>query len=64
MGPGSRIAAWIEVPRPGAQTILNLRILQLSGVWDAAYARVLANFEEAIVWSQQPAAENEAEKAA
>jgi hypothetical protein len=50
--------------KPGAQTVLNLRILQLSGVWDAAYARVLANVDEAIVWGQQAAAENEAEKAA
>lgn len=30
----------------GAQTVLNLRVLQLSGVWDAAYARVLATHDE------------------
>jgi hypothetical protein len=30
----------------GAQMVLNLRVLQLSGVWDAAYARVLATYDE------------------
>ncbi len=50
--------------RTGAQLILNLRVLQLSGVWDAAYARVLASVEEAKVWGQQTAAENAAEIAA
>jgi hypothetical protein len=30
----------------GAQTVLNLRVLQLSDVWDAAYARVLATCDE------------------
>ena len=50
--------------KAGAQLILNLRVLQLSGVWDAAYARVLASFEEAKVWGQQAAAENVAEMAA
>jgi hypothetical protein len=30
----------------GAQTVLNLRVLQLSGVWDAAYTRVLATGAE------------------
>lgn len=32
--------------RPGAQMILNLRVLQLSGVWEAAYERVLHQYEE------------------
>jgi hypothetical protein len=50
--------------KAGAQLILNLRVLQLSGVWDAAYARVLANFEEVKVWGQQALAENAAENAA
>ncbi len=50
--------------KAGAQLILNLRVLQLSGVWDAAYARVLASFEEAKVWGQQAAAENAVEIAA
>lgn len=38
--------------QPGAQTILNLRVLQLSGVWDAAYERVLNQFDEAQVPGQ------------
>jgi hypothetical protein len=50
--------------KAGAQLILNLRVLQLSGVWDAAYARVLASFEEAKVWGQRAAAESAAEIAA
>jgi hypothetical protein len=32
--------------KAGAQTILNLRVLLLSGVWTAAYERVLENYEE------------------
>jgi hypothetical protein len=31
--------------RAGAQTILNLRVLLLSGVWDEAYQRVLNQFD-------------------
>jgi hypothetical protein len=50
--------------KAGAQLILNLRVLQLSGVWDAAYARVLASFEEAKVWGQPAAAESTAKIAA
>ena len=50
--------------KAGAQTILNLRVLQLSGVWDEAYGRVLASYEEAKVWGQKAAAGNKAEKAA
>jgi len=50
--------------RAGAQLILDLRVLQLSGVWDAAYARVLASYEEAKLWGHEAAAENEAEIAA
>lgn len=50
--------------RAGAQLILDLRVLQLSGVWDAAYARVLASFEEANLWGHEAAAENMAEIAA
>lgn len=38
--------------QPGAQTILNLRVLLLSGVWDAAYDRVLNQFDEAQVPGQ------------
>jgi hypothetical protein len=49
---------------PGAQTILNLRVLQLSGVWQPAYERVLSQFEEAQVPGQPYAAAREAKKAA
>jgi hypothetical protein len=40
----------------GAQTILNLRVLQLSRVWEAAYRRVLADAGEAQVRGQVPSA--------
>jgi hypothetical protein len=50
--------------KAGAQTILNLRVLHLSGVWDAAYARVLEGFEEAQVGGQEAFHENEAKNAA
>jgi hypothetical protein len=50
--------------KAGAQTVLNLRVLQLSGVWDVAYGRVLASYEEAIVWGPKAAAGHKAEKAA
>jgi hypothetical protein len=35
--------------KAGAQTVLNLRVLQLSGVWDKAYAEVLSQNDEARV---------------
>ncbi len=35
--------------KAGAQTILNLRVLLLSGVWSEAYQRVLNKFENVIV---------------
>ncbi len=35
--------------KAGAQTILNLRVLLLSGVWTEAYQRVLTRFENVIV---------------
>jgi hypothetical protein len=38
--------------RPGAQAILNLRVLQLSGVWQAAYTAVLERFDEPQVRGQ------------
>jgi hypothetical protein len=50
--------------KAGAQLILDLRVLQLSGVWDVAYARVLASFEQTEVWGQQARAEKGAENAA
>jgi hypothetical protein len=48
----------------GAQTILNLRVLLLSGVWDQAYTRVLKESVEAKVRGQHQFDEMEAELAA
>ncbi len=48
----------------GAQTILNLRVLQLSGVWDTAYERVLNQYEEVKVAGQTPSGARTARKAA
>lgn len=48
----------------GAQTILDLRVLLLSRVWDAAYARVLAGHAEVKVWGQAAAANKTREFAA
>jgi hypothetical protein len=39
--------------KAGAQTILNLRVLQLSGVWDEAYGRVLNEYREPKVGDQR-----------
>lgn len=50
--------------RPGAQTILNLRVLQLSGVWQAAYAAVLEQYEEPQVRGQATPNARPARKAA
>jgi hypothetical protein len=50
--------------KAGAQTILDLRVVVLSGVWDAAYARVLAGFEQAQVRGQQAPQQKRAGKAA
>jgi hypothetical protein len=50
--------------RGGAQTILNLRVLQLSGVWDAAYARVLQELDQPQVRGQQASGKNHGQKAA
>jgi hypothetical protein len=50
--------------KAGAQTILNLRVVLLSGVWDDAYARVLNGTEEVRVGSPWAFQENEAENAA
>ena len=50
--------------QPGAQTILNLRVLQLSGVWDTAYERVLQGFDEPQVRGQQGRHAHRAEKVA
>jgi hypothetical protein len=48
----------------GAQTILDLRVLQLSGVWAAAYERVLGRCEEVQVAGQPYRSARKAQKAA
>lgn len=50
--------------KAGAQTILDLRVLQLSGVWDKAYAGMLARMQEAQARVHSVPQENEAENAA
>jgi hypothetical protein len=50
--------------KAGAQTILDLRVLQVSGVWEQAYTRALARGEEAKVGSQRSLYDFETEKAA
>lgn len=50
--------------KAGAQTILDLRVVVLSGVWDAAYARVLAGLEQAQVRGQRALHRKRAENAA
>lgn len=49
---------------PGAQAILNLRVLQLSDVWQAAYTAVLERFDEPQVRSQAAPNARPARKAA
>src|SRR5436305_3502004 len=44
--------------KAGAQTVLNLRLLHLSGVWEKAYQRMLKGFEEAKVPGPSDAHEN------
>jgi hypothetical protein len=50
--------------KPGAQTVLNLRVLQLSGVWSEAYERVLGQYDEANVKGQPKAKAHRLQKAA
>lgn len=50
--------------KAGAQVVLNLRVLQLSGVWEQAYARVLQGLETVEVRGQSDAPPSRAEKAA
>ncbi|MGH8033978.1 MAG: hypothetical protein ACREO9_02045 [Lysobacterales bacterium] len=38
--------------KAGAQCILHLRVLRLSGVWDQAYERVLRGMKQPQVWGQ------------
>jgi hypothetical protein len=49
---------------PGAQTILNLRVLLLSGVWDKAYQRVLETLEEVKVRTYGNSCDKRTKKAA
>lgn len=50
--------------RDGAQVILNLRVLRLSGVWDHAYRRVMKAIPQPQVRVQAAQAKNTAKKAA
>ena len=50
--------------KAGAQTILNLRVLLLSGVWDAAYERALKDYVEPKVMGQRRSGHKRAGKAA
>ena len=50
--------------KAGAQTILNLRVLQLSGVWDEAYGRVLQEYREPQVGDQRGSGKKKGRKAA
>jgi len=38
---------------PGAQTILDLRVLELSGVWDQAFHAALADYDQATIWGSE-----------
>ena len=48
----------------GAQRILNLRVLRLSGVWDDAYQRVLRGIQQPQTRGQAAKAKSRAKKAA
>jgi hypothetical protein len=50
--------------KAGAQTILNLRVLLLSGVWDQAYARVLQIFPKVKILTSGNSGQKKAKKAA
>jgi hypothetical protein len=50
--------------KAGAQRILQLRVLRLSGVWDQAYQRVLRGITQPKVWSQAAKTKPPAQKAA
>lgn len=50
--------------KTGAQLVLNLRVLQLSGVWDEAYARVLQGFDEVKVRGHAKSQRRSTQKAA
>jgi hypothetical protein len=50
--------------KAGAQRILNLRVLRISGVWDEAYRRVLRGIKQPQVRDQAAKAKPKAKKAA
>jgi hypothetical protein len=50
--------------KAGAQRILQLRVLRLSGVWDEAYRRVLGEMKQPKVWGQAAKLKPMARKAA
>lgn len=50
--------------KPGAQTILNLRVLLLSGVWGEAYGRLLQSFIKVEVLTYGTLGQKNAKKAA
>lgn len=50
--------------KTGAQCILNLRVLRISGVWDQAYQRVLRSFQQPQVRGQAAKAKPKLKKAA
>jgi hypothetical protein len=50
--------------KAGAEKILNLRVLRVSGVWDQAYQRLLRGIKQPQVRDQAEKAEKEAQKAA
>lgn len=50
--------------KTGAQCILQLRVLRLSGVWDQAYRRVLQGMTQPKVWGQTSPRTPTAQKAA
>ena len=50
--------------KSGAQRILQLRVLRLSGVWDEAYQRVLRGMKQPKVWGQEQKVKQLARKAA
>jgi hypothetical protein len=50
--------------KAGAQRILQLRVLRLSGVWDQAYRRVLRGLKQPQVWGQAAKLKPMATKAA
>jgi hypothetical protein len=45
--------------KPGAQAVLNLRVVELSGVWEPTFQALLADYSEPTLWgSMTPTPEN------